>query len=116
MQNMKKALKAEKEKLSQESHRPLYIAQREVESFKESVKLKLRNRHLFHGDRNFCCPKCHQFIDEQKGLFDSEGCLSVKEDYETDLTILHWMCWLGTGFALIGYVLAYFRRRNDLLR
>lgn len=111
-----KALKAEMEKLSQESHRPLYIAQREVESFKESAKLKLRNRHLFYGDRNFCCPKCHQFIDEQKGRFDNEGCYSAKEDYETDLTVLHWMCWLGTGFALLGYVLAYFRRRNDLLR
>lgn len=82
----------------------------------ESIKEKAKSNLLARYDNKFSCPKCHQFIDGQKGPFDSEGCYSAKQDYETDLTILHWMCWLGAGFALLGYMMAYFRRRNDLLR
>jgi hypothetical protein len=112
-----KALKAEMEKLSEESRRPLELTSRyELESLKEKAKSNLWHRYLYENDKKFLCPKCHDFIDGQKGRFDNEGCYSAKEDYETDLTVLHWMCWLGTGFALLGYVLAYFRRRNDLLR
>lgn len=120
-----KALKAEMEKLSEENRRPLGLTARyefgslkeKTESnLKEEAKSNLWHRYLYGNAEKFICPKCHQFIDEQKELFDSEGCYFAKEDYETDLTILHWMCWLGTGFALLGYMLAYFRRRNDLLR
>ena len=113
------------EKLSEENRRPLGLTARyefgslkeKTESnLKEEAKSNLWHRYVYGNAEKFKCPKCHQFIDKQKGLFDSEGCYFAKEDYETDLTILHWMCWLGTGFALIGYVLAYFRRRDDLLR
>ncbi len=107
-----KALKAEMEKQRQESHPFLrYTAQPEFESLKEKAESNLR-----YLDK-WCCPKCHSCPQFEISFHPFvKGCLFVKEDYETDLTILHWMCWLGTGFALLGYMLAYFRRRDDLLR
>jgi len=107
-----KAVKTEMEKLSEESCRPLELTARyEFESLKEKAESNLRYLDKWR------CPKCHSCPQFEMSFHPFvKGCLSVKEGYETDLMILHWMCWLGTGFALLGYVLAYFRRRKDLLR